>query len=125
MKKIYTDKAPRVVGPYSQAVISKGFVFCSGQIGLDPKTGELIGYGIVKQTTQAIKNLKTVLEESGSTLEKVVKTTCYLTDMDDYQKFNEVYASYFTENPARSTVEVSKLPKDALVEIEVVAEIVL
>ncbi|HUQ85388.1 MAG TPA: RidA family protein [Candidatus Limnocylindrales bacterium] len=123
MKKIYTDKAPRPVGPYSQAIISNGMVFTAGQIGLDPISGNLVGVDIAEQTTQVIKNLNEVLTEAGSSLQKVIKTTCYLKNMDDYTVFNEIYAKHFTNNPARSTVEVSKLPKDALIEIEVIAEI--
>ncbi len=123
MKIIKTDNAPAAVGPYSQAIISNGFVFCSGQIGLDPKTGELKGADIISQTTQIIFNLKSVLEQAGSSLQNVVKTTCYLTDISDFQKFNDIYAKHFISSPARATVEVSHLPKDAIVEIEAIAEI--
>ena len=122
MKTVYTKNAPAAVGPYSQAVISNNLVFCSGQIGLDPDKEELMD-GIESQTHQVIKNLSAVLEEAGSSLEKVIKTTCYLTDISSYQKFNDIYADYFTNNPARATVEVSKLPKNALIEIDVIAEI--
>ncbi len=123
MKKIHTDKAPRAVGPYSQAIVSNGLVFSAGQIGLDPETGALVGSEIESQTHQVIKNLSAVLEKAGSSLSKVVKTTCYLKNISDYQAFNEIYGKYFTENPARSTVEVSSLPKNALVEIEVIAAV--
>ncbi len=123
MKKIYTNKAPNPVGPYSQALMSNGLIFTAGQIGLDPATGELVGNDIESQTTQVIKNLSAVLIEAGSSLTKVLKTTCYLKNMDNYAKFNEIYAKSFIENPARSTVEVCKLPKDALIEIEVIAEL--
>lgn len=123
MKNVQTDKAPLAVGAYSQAIISGNFVFCSGQIGLDPKNGELKGADIISQTSQAIFNLQSVLESAGASLDKVVKTTCYLTDINNYQKFNEVYGKYFTNKPTRATVEVSKLPKDALVEIEAIAEV--
>jgi 2-iminobutanoate/2-iminopropanoate deaminase len=122
MKTVHTDNAPKTVGPYSQAIISNGLVFCSGQIGLDPSTGEMAGDDIALQTEQAIKNLSAVLEAAGSSLAKTVKTTCYLKNISDYQKFNEIYEKYFTGKPARATIEVSNLPKNALVEIELVAE---
>jgi 2-iminobutanoate/2-iminopropanoate deaminase len=121
MKIIYTENAPKVVGPYSQAVEHNGIVYCSGQIGIDPSTGELVGNDIETQTKQVIKNLTAVLEKSGSTIDKVIKTTCFLKNMSDYQIFNEVYAEYFNRKPARATVEVSKLPKDGLIEIEAIA----
>lgn len=123
MKKIYTKSAPEAVGPYSQAVISNGFIFLSGQIGVDPITGELSGATVEAQAEQVIKNLTSVLDEGGSSLNKVVKTTCFLKNINDFQKFNDIYAKYFTHNPARATVEVSGLPKNALVEIEAIAEI--
>lgn len=123
MKIIQTDNAPAAAGPYSQAVISGNFVFCSGQIGLDPKTGELNGSDIISQTSQVIFNLSSVLQAAGSSLQNVVKTTCYLTDIANFQKFNEIYSKYFTTNPARATLGISKLPKDAIVEIELIAEI--
>ena len=123
MKVIKTVNAPEAVGPYSQAIVSNGLVFCSGQIGLDPSTGEITGQDIKSQTNQVIKNLSAVLVEAGSSLEKVIKTTCYLKNMSDYQKFNDIYAKFFTTDPARATIEVSKLPKDALVEIEAIAEV--
>ncbi|HVF69736.1 MAG TPA: RidA family protein [Xanthomonadales bacterium] len=123
MKVIKTDTAPKVVGPYSQAIVAGDMIFCSGQIGLDPATGEMAGDDIESQTNQVIKNLSAVLEEAGSFLNKVVKTTCYLKNMDDYTRFNEIYAKFFISNPARATIEVSKLPKDALVEIEAIAAI--
>lgn len=122
MKKIHTENAPEAVGPYSQAIISTNFVFCSGQIGLDPLSGDLAD-GIEGQTNQVIKNLKAVLEQAGSSLDNVVKTTCYLTSISDYPQFNNIYAQYFTANPARATIEVSNLPKGALIEIDVIAEI--
>lgn len=122
MRKIHTDKAPTPVGPYSQAFASNRFVFCAGQIGIDPATGELIGSDIKSQTHQTIKNIEAVLLKAESSLGKVVKTTCYLTDMDNYKTFNEIYATYFTTNPPRATIEVTKLPKNALIEIEVIAE---
>lgn len=122
MEKIITLKAPAAIGPYSQGMISGNFVFTSGCIPLDPGTGILVGDEIRTQAAQAIENLKAVLEEAGSGLHKVVKTTCFLRDMSDFAAFNEVYADYFTSCPARSCFEVSALPKGALVEIEAVAE---
>lgn len=124
MKQVQTDMAPKAVGPYSQAVISNGFVFCSGQLGLDPLTGKLSGTTIQEQSQQALTNIQSVLEAAGSSLGKVVKTTCYLQNISDYQAFNEVYSMYFSETkPARAAIEVAKLPMDALVEIEAVAEL--
>lgn len=122
MEKIVTAKAPAAIGPYSQGMVSGGFVFTSGCIPLDPDTGVLIGDGIEAQAAQAIENLKAVLEEAGSGLGKVVKTTCFLRNMSDFAAFNKVYAEYFTSCPARSCFEVGALPKGALVEIEAVAE---
>ncbi|MDR0410293.1 MAG: RidA family protein [Spirochaetaceae bacterium] len=123
MKTIQTDTAPAAIGPYSQAVVSGNLVFSSGQIPLCPKTGEIIGADIAAQTEQVIKNLKAVLEAAGSSLDKVVKTSCFLANMDDFARFNEVYAKHFLGKPARSTVAVRQLPKNALVEIEAVAEL--
>ena len=122
MKTVETKKAPAAIGPYSQAKIVNGLVYTSGQIPIDPETGKIEFQCIEAQTEQVIKNLKAVLEEAGSSLEKVVKTTCFLKDIKDFGTFNETYAKYFTDKPARSCVEVSTLPKDALVEIEVIAE---
>lgn len=123
MKTVETKKAPAAIGPYSQAKIVNGLVYTSGQIPIDPETGKIEFQCIEAQTEQVIKNLKAVLEEAGSSLEKVVKTTCFLKNINDFGTFNEIYAGYFTSKPARSCVEVSNLPKDALVEIEVIAEI--
>lgn len=123
MKKVRTDKAPNPVGPYSQAFVSNGLVFTAGQIGLDAISGELAGSDIESQTKQVIENLSAILEEAGSSLDKVIKTTCYLTNMSDYQTYNEVYAKFMIGNPARATVEVKSLPKNALIEIDAVAEI--
>ena len=123
MKTIHTDKAPAAIGPYSQAVKIKKLVFTSGQIPLDPESGMINGEDIRSQTIQVINNLSEVLKEAGSSLKKVIKTTCFLADMNDFADFNEVYAEYFTGKPARSCVEVSALPKGALVEIEVIARI--
>ena len=122
MKKIIaTNAAPAAIGPYSQAIEAGGLIFTSGQIPLDPDTGMLVPGGIEAQAKQAIENLRAVLEASGSGLDKVVKTTCFLSSMGDFAAFNEVYAQYFTGKPARSCVEVSALPKGAAVEIEAVA----
>ena len=124
MKYIQTENAPKAVGPYSQAIVSNGFIFCSGQIGLDPKTNELV-QGIEKQTHQVLKNLTEVLNVENSGLEKVVKTTVYLSDINDYVKMNEVYGQYFLNHkPARAAFAVAALPKGALIEIEVIAEVI-
>ncbi|MDO8609778.1 MAG: RidA family protein [bacterium] len=121
MKTIQTDKAPKVVGPYSQAIEANGFIFCSGQIGLDPKTNMVVE-GIEKQINQIMNNLKAVLKSADSDFNNVVKTTIYLTDMDNYALVNKVYGEYFKENkPARATVQVNKLPLNVLVEIDCVA----
>lgn len=122
MKKVETKMAPAAIGPYSQAIEVGNLVFTSGQISLNPETGVLEGTDIKEQTHRVCKNLKAVLEASGASLEKAVKTTCFLSNMDDFAKFNEVYAEYFTEKPARSCVAVKELPKGALVEVEVIAE---
>ena len=122
MKKIETKMAPAAIGPYSQAIEVANLIFTSGQIPLNPETGVLEGTEIKEQTHRVCKNLKAVLEASGASLEKAVKTTCFLSNMDDFAKFNEVYAEYFTEKPARSCVAVKELPKGALVEVEVIAE---
>jgi len=123
MKVVQTSAAPAAIGPYSQAFISGNLVFASGQIPLSPGTGEVTGTGISEQTEQVVKNVKAILEAAGSSLSKVVKTTCFLADMNDFAAFNEVYAKYFTGKPARSTVAVKQLPKSVLVEIEAIAEI--
>ena len=119
---IHTDKAPAAIGPYSQAMVVGNLVFTSGQIPLNPETGLLEGNDITEQTHRVCKNLEAVLEASGSSLKKAVKTVCFLSDMADFAAFNQVYAQYFTEKPARSCVAVKALPKGALVEVEVVAE---
>ena len=121
--KVSTEKAPAAIGPYSQAIISGSLVFTSGQIPIDPKSGVIEAAGITAQAEQVMKNLGEVLAAAGSSFEKAVKTTCFLADMADFAAFNEVYAKYFTEKPARSCVAVKELPKGALVEVEVVAEI--
>jgi len=121
-KIVSTDKAPKAIGPYSQAVRIEALVFTAGQIGLDPASGELVGGGIETQTRQVLTNLKNVLEAAGSGLNYVVKTTVFLTDMNDFASMNTVYAEFFPENPpARSTIGVTGLPKSGLVEIESVA----
>ena len=125
MKKVIsTDKAPKAIGPYSQAVVEpqSGLVFTSGQIPMDPNTGEVVSGGIEAQAHQVFRNLQAVLEAAGSKLENVVKASVFLKDMGDFVKVNEVYASYFKSDfPARSAVEVARLPKDVLIEIEVIA----
>jgi len=119
---ISTERGPKAIGPYSQAVKANGFIFTAGQVALDPETGSLIGSEIKSQTERVMQNLKGIVEAAGSSLSKVVKTTVFLKDMKDFAPMNEVYARYFPEAPpARSTVEVSHLPKDARVEIEVIA----
>jgi len=124
MKIIATPNAPTAIGPYSQGVASQGFVFLSGQIPLDPATGKIVDGDITAQTERVLENLKAVLESSGSSLAKAVKTTVYLTDMREFAEMNEVYARYFPENPpARATVEVARLPRDVRVEIDCIASI--
>ncbi|MPM33430.1 2-iminobutanoate/2-iminopropanoate deaminase [bioreactor metagenome] len=121
MKTVSTKKAPAAIGPYSQAIIVESMVYTSGQIPIDPETGALQGSDIVSQTEQTIKNLTAIMNAAGSSIEKAFKTTCYLKDIRDFAAFNAVYEKYFTGKPARSCVEVSALPKGALVEIEVIA----
>ena len=123
MDKIYTEKAPAAVGPYSQAVVINGMVYTSGQIALDPATGELVGETIEEQTEQVMKNLMAILEAAGTKPENVVKTLCFLNDINDFAAFNEVYAKYFTEKPARSCVGIRALPKGAICEVEVIATV--
>lgn len=121
-KAIYTKNAPEAIGPYSQAMEVGNLVFTSGQIPLNPLTGQIVGETITEQTEQVCKNLKAVLEAADTGLEKVIKTTCFLHNMDDFAAFNEVYAKYFVNKPARSCVAVKTLPKNVLVEVEVIAE---
>ena len=123
MKVVYTDKAPAAIGPYSQAMILNGVLFTSGQIPVDPATGEISGDTIEVQAEQVMKNLGEVLKEAGSSFENAVKTTCFLADMGDFAKFNEVYAKYFENKPARSCVAVKTLPKNVLCEVEVIAAV--
>lgn len=121
LQKISTDKAPAAIGPYSQAIVVNGMVFSSGQIPINPATGNIECEGIQAQAEQVMKNLGAVLEAAGSDYAHAVKTTCFLADMGDFAAFNEVYAKYFTEKPARSCVAVKTLPKNVLCEVEVIA----
>lgn len=123
LKKISTDKAPAAIGPYSQGIIANGFLFASGQIPIDPADGEIKGTDITAQAEQVMKNIGALLSEAGSSYENVVKTSCFLADMGDFAAFNEVYAKYFTEKPARSCVAVKTLPKNVLCEVEVIAAV--
>ena len=123
MQKIYTADAPEAIGPYSQAVRTGDLLFSSGQIAIDPKTGEVVEGGIAEQTQRICENLKAVLEAAGSSLERVIKTTCFLADMGDFAAFNAVYGEYLTGRPARSCVAVKALPKGVLAEVEVIAEV--
>jgi 2-iminobutanoate/2-iminopropanoate deaminase len=119
---VSTDRAPKAIGPYSQGVIANGFVFVSGQIPLDPATGQIVAGGIAEQTAQVFENMKNVLEAAGSSLEQAVKTTVYLKDMGDFAPMNEVYGRYFPANPpARATVEAARLPRDVRIEIDCIA----
>jgi 2-iminobutanoate/2-iminopropanoate deaminase len=121
---ILTNRGPKPIGPYSQAIKSNGFLFVSGQVALDPQTGEFVGADIRQQTERVLENLKGILEASGASFHHVVKTTVFLKDMNDFTAMNEVYARYFTAAPpARSTVQAARLPKDALVEIELIASL--
>lgn len=123
MEKLFTKNAPEAIGPYSQAVKANGLIFTSGQIAINPASGEVETYTIEAQTEQVCKNLKNVLEAAGSSLEKAIKTVCFLAEMNDFAAFNEVYGKYFTDKPARSCVAVKTLPKNVLVEVEVIAEV--
>lgn len=123
MKKIIAAGAPEAIGPYSHGVTAGGCFYSSGQIPIDPETGKIVEGNIKEQTHQVIRNLEKVLEAAGSSIDKVIKTTCFLNDISDFVDFNEVYAEYFSHKPARSCVEVAALPKGALVEIEVIAEV--
>ena len=123
IKKISSKNAPAAIGPYSQAIVCGDMLFTSGQIPLDPETGAVVGTEIEKQTERVMQNLSAVLTEAGTSFENAVKTTCFLSDMKNFAKFNEVYAKYFTTCPARSCVAVKELPKGVLVEVEVIAKI--
>ncbi len=122
MKKVYTDKAPQAIGPYSQAVISGGLIYTSGQIAIDPAVGEVTAKDIEGQTHQIMKNLGEILKSVGASYDNIIKTTCFLADMGDFAAFNEIYAQYITGKPARSCVAVKTLPKNVLAEVEVIAE---
>ena len=124
MKKIYTDNAPAAIGPYSQAILHGDIVFTSGQIPINPVSGMVEAEGITAQTEQVMKNLGAVLTAAGASFESAIKTTCFLSDMADFAAFNEVYAGYFTEKPARSCVAVKARPKGVLVEVEVIASVI-
>lgn len=121
IKTVQTDKAPAAIGPYSQAKEVNGMLYVSGQIPVDPKTGEIAGDDITAQAEQIMKNIAAVLEEAGTTFENVVKTTCFIVNMDDFAVFNSIYEKYFTGKPARSCVAVRQLPKNVLAEVEVIA----
>lgn len=123
MRKVATQNAPAAIGPYSQGIITGNLLFSSGQIALNPQTGEVVGTDIVEQAEQVMKNIGAILAEAGTNYERTVKTTCFLADMNDFAAFNEVYGRYFTEKPARSCVAVKTLPKNVLCEVEVIAEI--
>ena len=121
IRKIATEKAPKAIGPYSQAVTVNGVLYSSGQIPLDPETGQVVGTDIETQTRRVMENISAVLEEAGIGFKNVVKTTCFLKDLSDFAAFNAVYAEYFVSLPARSCIEVSALPRDVLVEVEIIA----
>ena len=121
--KIATDKAPAAIGPYSQAMVVGGLIFTSGQIAINPENGNIEATDVKGQTEQVMKNLTAVLAAAGTDMTRAVKTTCFLADIADFAAFNEVYAKYFTEKPARSCVAAKALPKGALVEVEVIAEV--
>ena len=121
-EKVYTKNAPDAIGPYTQAIKTNGFVFTSGQIAINPQTGNVEATTIEGQTEQVMKNLGASLAEAGSSFDKAVKTVCFLADMGDFAAFNEIYGKYFTSKPARSCVAVKTLPKNVLVEVEVIAE---
>lgn len=123
MYKITTEGAPAAIGPYSQAIVSGKMLYTSGQIPINPETNEIAGAAIEEQAEQVMKNLGAILEATGTSFAKVIKTTCFIADMGDFAKFNDIYARYFTEKPARSCVAVKTLPKNVLCEVELIAEI--
>lgn len=123
LKKVATDKAPAAIGPYSQGIITGNLLFASGQIAINPANGTIEAEGIVAQTEQVMKNIGAILEAAGTDYSRVVKTTCFLANMNDFGTFNEIYGKYFTEKPARSCVAVKTLPKNVLCEVEVIAEV--
>ncbi|MDF2906400.1 MAG: hypothetical protein K0R34_1721 [Herbinix sp.] len=120
-KVIQTEKAPAAIGPYSQALINGNMMYSSGQLPINPEDGQMVEGNITEQTTQVMKNIAAILEQAGANFDQVIKTTCFLKNMGDFAAFNEVYGNYFTGRPARSTVEVARLPKDALCEVEIIA----
>lgn len=120
-KTIFTQKSPAAIGPYSQAIVANDFIFVSGQIPVNPSTGEVVNANILSQAEQVMKNISAILEEAGVTMSHVVKTTCFLKTMDDFSQFNSVYEKYFVSKPARSCIAVKSLPKDVLCEVEVIA----
>ena len=123
MKTIYTSNAPAAIGPYSQAVQAGNLLFASGQVPLSPQTGQVVGSSITEQAEQVMHNIGAILTEAGTDFTHVVKTTCFLADMNDFAAFNEIYGKYFTEKPARSCVAVKTLPKNVLAEVELIAEL--
>ncbi len=123
MDYVSTQNAPKAIGPYSQAIKANGFLFTSGQIAIDPETNEVKAKTIEEQTRRVCENLKAVCEAAGTSLEKAVKTVCFLADIDDFAAFNEIYGAYFTGKPARSCVAVKELPKGVLCEVELIAEL--
>ena len=123
VKKVFTENAPNAIGPYSQAVVCDGYLFTSGQIAINPSSGAVETETIIEQTTVVCENLKAILNSQNLDFNSVIKTTCFLKDMNDFAKFNDVYGKYFTSKPARSCVEVARLPKDVLVEIEIIAKL--
>ena len=123
LTKVHTSNAPEAIGPYSQAVICSGILYTSGQIAINPATGNIESDTIEGQTEQIMQNLSAVLKEAGTSFDNAIKTTCFLADMNDFAKFNEIYGKYFTSKPARSCVAVKQLPKNALAEVEVIAKI--
>lgn len=122
-EKVYTKNAPDAIGPYTQAIKTNGLVFTSGQIAINPNTNKVEVTTIEEQTEQVMKNLRAILKEAGTSMDKAVKTVCFLADMNDFAAFNEIYGQYFTSKPARSCVAVKTLPKNVLVEVEVIAEV--
>jgi len=123
MKKIETSSAPAAIGPYSQAYVCNHFLFASGQIPLSPENGDVVGLTMIEQTLQVMKNIGAILDAAGTSFDRVVKTTCFLNDMSNFEAFNQVYAEYFTNYPARSCVSVKQLPKGVLCEVEFIAEV--
>lgn len=123
LERIFTENAPKAIGPYSQATVAGNMVYTSGQIPIDPLTGNVVEGGAAEQSEQAMKNLKAVVEAAGSSMEKVIKTTIFIKNMEQFSIINEVYGKYFSSYPSRTTVEVARLPKDVLIEIEAIAVI--